>query len=389
MGFLSGRATFRRFKVTGPAPKAPTEDDLAKLAENAAGRSRMLSGDGVESGWTAGGHVLDTDFDWGKNVLDDALLFGFRTDAVRLPADLLKSYYQIDLAALANDNPSGHPSARQKREAKESARDRLEQEAKDGRYTKRKVTEVLWDLKANELLFGTTSAAQVDRLLVLFKGTFGYGFEAVTAGRLAYALAEQTEQTRAVDDASPSPFIPGLSPADVCWVPDEASRDFLGNELLLWLWFQCDEGGSTVKLADGSEAITFFSHKLMLDCPRGMTGTEAFAFEGPTRMPEALRGIQSGKMPRKAGLTLVRHDVQAEAQLLAEDLAWVGVKLPAPEEEGEDARRSARLEQVREFVRTGDLLFGAFLAERLGPGWAGTVKRIGKWLARERVGAAA
>src|SRR6476620_7948033 len=168
MGFYSGRATFARYRVAGPAPKMFTEQHLARLAERAAGRSRMLSGDGVEAGWSAGDHVLDTDFDFAKNVVNDQLFFCLRTDTLKLPSDLLRAYYAIDLAALAKSNPSGHPSARQKREAKESARDRLEQEAKDGRYTKRKTIEIVWDLKSNELLFGTTSVTQLERLLILF-----------------------------------------------------------------------------------------------------------------------------------------------------------------------------------------------------------------------------
>src|SRR5262249_61188527 len=123
-------------------------------------------------GWTAGHHILDTQFDLAKNVVNDLLFFSLRVDSLKLPADLLRAYYAIDLAALAKHNPSGLPSARQKREAKESARDRLEHEAKDGRYTRRKAIEGAWDLKSNERLFGRTSVTLIDRLLVLFQTPF-------------------------------------------------------------------------------------------------------------------------------------------------------------------------------------------------------------------------
>ena len=95
MGFYSGRATFARYKVAGPPPKRFTEHHLARLAEHAAGRSRMLSGDGVESGWTAGDHVLDTEFDFAKNVINDHLFFCLRTDTLKLPSDLLRAYYDF------------------------------------------------------------------------------------------------------------------------------------------------------------------------------------------------------------------------------------------------------------------------------------------------------
>jgi hypothetical protein len=388
MGFYSGRATFARYRVSGPAPKMFTEQHLAKLAAHAAGRSRMVPADGVDVGWSAGDHILDTEFDLAKNVINDQLFFCLRTDTVKLPSDLLRAYYSIDLAALSKHNPSGHPSARQKREAKESARDRLENEAKDGRYTKRKTVEVVWDLKSNELLFGTTSVAQIDRLLVLFKQTFGHGFEAVTAGRRAYALAELHHRTRNVDDASPSPFVPGVSPTDVVWIPDEASRDFVGNEFLLWLWYQCDDDSATFKLLDGSEATVFIARTLTLECPRGMTGHETITYEGPTRLPEAMRAIQGGKLPRKCGLTVVRHDVQYEFTLHAESLATGATKIPPPEEEDDRAWLEARAQQIRDLIETLDLLFDAFGQVRFSADWPKQLAKMQRWLSREEKRAA-
>ncbi|HKA06197.1 MAG TPA: hypothetical protein VKD71_02990 [Gemmataceae bacterium] len=383
MGFFSGRATFARYRVAGHAPRIFTEQHLAKLAEHAAGRQRMISADGVEAGWTAGEHILDTKFDLAKNIINDHLFFALCIDTMKLPSDLLRAYYAMDLAALARHNPSGRPSARQKREARESARDRLEREAKDGRFTKRKAIEVVWDRKSNELLFGTTSVTLIDRLYVLFKNTFGYGFEAVTAGRRAYALAELHNRTRSVDDASPSPFVPGLSPKDIAWVPDEASRDFIGNEFLLWLWYLCDDESATLKLLDGSEATIFLARTLTLECPRGQTGFETITHEGPTRLPEAMRAIQSGKLPRKVGVTVVRHDVQCEFTLHAETLAVGGAKIPPPEDEDERARLEARGQQLRDLNETLDLIFDAFGRVRFSAEWPKQLSKMQKWLSRE------
>lgn len=383
MGFFNGRASFLRFRVDGPAPRMFSEEHLAMLAENAAGRQRMVAADGVEVGWTAGDHILDLQFDMAKNIINDMLFFNLRTDVMKLPGDLMRAYYAIDLAALAKNNPSGHASALNKREAKESARDRLELEAKDGRYTKKKTIEVVWDLKTNELLFGTTSAAMIDRLLVLFKNTFGFAFESISAGKRAYALAEGHQRTRNVDDASPSPFVPSLSPSDVAWIPDEASRDFVGNEFLMWLWFQCEDESATIKLLDNSEVVVFMARTLSLECPRGVSGRETITHEGPTRLPEALRAIQSGKLPRKAGLTIVRHDVQYEFAISAETLGVTGAKIPAPEDEDARARLEARADQIRHLIETIDLLYDAFGQIRFSEEWPKQLARMQRWLSRE------
>jgi hypothetical protein len=383
MGFFSGRVTFGRYRVAGRSPGIFKPEHLDKLAAHAIGKQRATTADGVEVGWTAGDHILDTRFDLAKNIVNDTLHFSIRIDQQKIPGDLLRAYAQVELEGLAKNNPSGLPSQRQRREARDAARERLEQEAKDGRFLRRKAYPLLWDAQSNELLVGTTAVTVLDRLHTLFQQTFGFGFEALTAGRQAFNLAELREQTRGVDDARPSLFVPGVTPADLAWVPDEASRDFLGNEFLLWLWFMLDAENDTLPLSDGSEVAAMLARSLVLECPRGQTGKESISSDGPARLPEARRAIQAGKLPRKAGLTLVRHDRQYEVTLQAETLAVSGARLPAPEEAEERARLEERVTLLRHLIETLDLLFDSFGKVRFGEHWPKELARIQKWLQRE------
>lgn len=385
MGFFSGRVSFLRFKVDGPAPRLFDQDHLDRLAERQAGRQRLPSADGIETGWTAGEHILDTDFTLAKNIVNDTLTFELRVDTDKPPADLLRAYYAVELKALMHKNPTGQPTARQKREAKESALRRLELEARDGRYRRRKCFPVLWDRLSNEVLFGTTAVTHVDRLCGLFEQTFGYALRCVTAGPRAYYLAELHGRTRVVDDSAPSAFVPGVTPADVAWIADDSSRDFLGNEFLLWLWYHTEVVSDAVTLADGSEVVVMIARSLTLECPRGQTGYETISHEGPTSLPEARRAIQAGKLPRKAGLTLVRHSARYELTLHAETLAVSAARLPPPDEGLTDARarlddRAARL---RDLIETLDLLYDAFGQKRFGPAWEAELLAMQKWLKRE------
>lgn len=382
MGFFSGRVSCLRFKVNGAAPRTFTEEHIDRLADRRAGRQRLASADGIEAGWSAGDHILDTDFALDKNIINDTLHFELRIDTDKLPSDLMRAYYAVELKALTKDNPSGFPSARQKREAKESARERLEEEAKDGRYKKRKTVPVLWDRLTNEVLFGATSIAQVDRLCSLFEQTFQMDLECATAGPRAFHLAEVHGRTRQVDDSAPSAFIPGATPPEVAWIADETNRDFLGNEFLLWLWFVTDTDTDTLKLADDSEVTIMLARSLTLECPRGQTGHETISHEGPTRLPEARRAIQSGKLPRKVGVTMVRHDQQYEFAIQAETLAIAGAKLPPMPEEVSDARAKLeeRATQIRGLLESFDLLYDAFGARRFGKDWETELVEIQKWL---------
>src|SRR5262245_44974877 len=262
MGFFSGRVTFARFRVNGRAPGLFGPEHLERLQARAAGKQKSASSEGVEVGWSAGEHILDTQFDQAKNVVNDTLHFALRLDANKLPGDLLRAYAAIELAALARVNPSGLPSQRQKREARDVARQRVEEEARDGRFLKRRAYPVLWDAQSNELLVGTTAVTVIDRLHTLFQQTFGHAFEPLSAGVQAFRLAEARAQTRGVDDAAPSAFVPGLSAGDVVWVPDENSRDWLGNEYLLWLWYLLDAEHDTLDLPDKSEVAVMVSRSL-------------------------------------------------------------------------------------------------------------------------------
>ena len=151
----------------------------------------------------------------------------------------------------------------------------------------------------------------------------------------------------------------------------------------MWLWFQCEDESATFKLLDNSEVTVFMARTLSLECPRGVSGRETITHEGPTRLPEALRAIQSGKLPRKAGLTIVRHDVQYEFAISAETLGITGAKIPVPEDEEARARLEARADQIRHLIETTDLLYDAFGQIRFSEEWQKQLGRMQRWLSRE------
>lgn len=380
MGFLSGRVTFARFRIDGPSPGIFAPEHLAQLKKNAAGRERLASADGVEIGWTAGDHVLDTRFELEKNIVNESLHFSLRVDTSKIPSDLIHAYYRIELEGRAPSKSGKKPNAFQKKEAKAAALDRLNKEAADGRFIRRKQIPVMWDAKSNELLLGSTSASVIDQLYSLFELSFGMGFEALTAGRQAYRLAEGRKQVRSVEDAGPAPFVPGVTPSDVAWVPDEDSRDFLGNEFLLWLWYHLENEADSVKVQGGSEVTLMLNRTLTLECPRGQTGHETISSDGPTRLPESRRAIQTGKLPRKVGVTLVQHNQQYDFTIHAETLAVSSCKMPAPSEEQDRPRLEERVDQIRSLVEALDLVYDAFGRLRHGSEWPKELAKIQKWL---------
>jgi hypothetical protein len=88
-------------------------------------------------------------------------------------------------------------------------------------------------------------------------------------------------------------------------------------------------------------------------------------------------------MPRKVGLTLVRHGLQYEFTLHAETLGIGSARLPPSEEEDERARLDERATQLRSLIESLDLLFDAFGQARFASEWNKELAKMQKWLKRE------
>jgi hypothetical protein len=382
MGFLNGRITYVRYRVGGTTPLPFGEDILEQAQLHAIGRHGAAEPtDGVAVGWSGGDHVLDLTFDPEKNLFDDAMHLAIRVDTDKVPGALLRAYTRIETDARAQLNPSGYPTKAQRLEAKEAARIRAEAEAADGRFRRLAHYPVLWDGLSNTLYAGTTSTSVLERLQALFRETFDRTLEPITAGSLAYTQAETRGQERSVEDFGPVAFHGDDGYDSVAWSGEDASsRDFWGNEFLIWLWHTLQADGDTLRLPDGTEATVMVAKTLTLDCPRGETGRDCLTNEGPTRLPEAFRALQAGKLPRKAGLIIVRHGAQYELTLQAETLAVSGANLPRAE--GASGREAviARIDSLRHLVETLDLLYDAYGRRRTGSEWSEDLHRIRRWL---------
>src|SRR5262249_29667336 len=143
----------------------------------------------------------------------------------------------------------------------EAARIRAEAEAADGRFRRLAQYPVLWDGRDNILYAGATSEKVLERLRTLFRETFGRDLEPITAGSLAASLAEARGQGDSVELLGPVGFVgDDATSTSVAWAEGEgASRDFWGNEFLLWLWHTLQSDGDTVPLPDGSEVTVMLA----------------------------------------------------------------------------------------------------------------------------------
>jgi hypothetical protein len=381
MGFLSGPITFQCFLFDGSSLDPFGNEHIKTLKRFAIGQVPTSSADQADVGFLAASHILDVDFTLEKNVIGEALHCAVRIDTHQIPSAVRKAWLQIELATLAAENESGKPTKAQRREAKEAVEARCEEEIQTGKFRRMQQFPVLWDARQSILYCGGSSAGAAEHCTDLWSRAFDLELTRLSAGRRAQQWAAEAKRAKALDDAVPSAFRPGDERTDIDWWDQELGNfDFLGNEFLLWLWWRWETESDTIVLPDGSEVTGMFARTLSLQCPHGESGKETISAEAPTRLPEAAQAIRSGKLPRKAGLILVRHGQQYELVLQAETFTISGAKIQAGEAEEGGDNLEDRVECIRGLHETVDQLYRVFCERRIGKEWTGDLEQIRRWL---------
>lgn len=381
MGFDSGALAFTRFHVVGEVSRLPDEETIEKFAALALREGEETTSD-VDYGWCGPRHVLDGDFGVGNLVYNDCVHVGLRVDTNRVPTELKRAYVEMETAAAASTNPSGFASKRQKKEAKDAAKKKIEEDLASGKFRRSKMTNVLWDMP-NHTLYAAVSASGREQLIELFERTQNCTLEPITSGNLALSRMEANGKRREYEDLTPTRFaaIAGDPPAEYPWTAKgDQAKDFLGNEFLMWLWNEAGSKGGEVALGDHA-ATVMFSKTIDLDCCYGQSGRTQLKFEVPTEMIEAMDALRSGKVVRKAGLTVALHGQLFTLNLGGEGLTVGGLKLP--EIEKADSARvvfEERITLLRDFMKGMDQIFDAFLKVRAGESWDGHAEAMRRWI---------
>lgn len=385
MGFASGTMSFRRFAVMGESPKAIEQSMLDALSEHALRVGEVCVPEEVAYGWSGGRHILDGNFSFEHNVYGDALLFGLRIDTNKVPGELKKAYQLMEEEAQAAQNPSGFISKNQKREAKEITARKIEDDLRSGQFRRSKLVPVLWDLPS-QTVYCSASASTEEKLLEIFERTFDLTLMPLSAGSLSLRTLEPKGRRRDYEDLKPTRFVIGPEgenqSAEYPWVAKGPEpKDFLGNEFLVWLWHEADRNGGIVPTTRGRDATILFDRSLDLDCVFGQTGKDSLRGQGPTRMPEALDALRSGKVPRKAGIIVDANGQQYSFNFNAETFGIGSLKLPDVEEaETPRVVLEERITMLRDFCQTIDGLFDSFLKTRGSSSWESHTTQLRRWI---------
>jgi hypothetical protein len=381
MAFLAGSLGFDRFQVNGETPEAFGPEHLELMEKFSSGKLKSSSEDASIVGFLGGQHLFDQTFSEEKNIIHGTLHAAMRIDTNQIPSAIRKAWLQIELNALLAENPERRPTKAEREEAKQAVEDRCQAELATGKYHRMAQFPILWDSQTRIFYFGGSGASACNHCADLMERVFNIELERISAGKLARNWAQRNNANAALDDISPAVFHPSHSGGLAAWAnSDSIQPDFLGNEFFMWLWHSLETQSDTITLTDGSEVTAMFAKNLVLECPLGESGKETISSEIPTKLPEALEAIRNGKMPRKAGLVLVRFGQQYELNLQAEMFSVGGAKLQADKEAKAQEVFESRIDAIRTLNETIDLLFESFCQLRVSKAWGETLDRIAHWI---------
>jgi hypothetical protein len=387
MAFASGPVTFKRFFVDGAAPKRVDQDLLDAAARRAIGQGSVVTKDGGEAGWVTGDHILDTKFDFAKNAIAECLYLAMRIDANKPPSDLLRSYQKIHEQALLEKSGREFLTKQERREARDAAKNQADKEAKAGRFRRMHQYPVLWDLVRNQVYLAATAPAVVDRFAVLFKETFDRALTAATAGEMASRFAGAARLAGSYEELRPAQFTTPPEGAEMehGFAPGEEARskDYLGTEWLMWLWYRSRHEEVDVTPANGEEdAIGRFEKSLELDCAYKMTGSVTIRTDDPSHCPEATAALAAGKLPIRAGLQLAHRGEAYACAVRGDVMHFGGVLLPlSTEPDNPRVLFEERTAKLRDFTDAVSASYNEFLRHRLSSRWPKLLAAIRAWIA--------
>ncbi len=158
-----------------------------------------------------------------------------------------------------------------------------------------------------------------------------------------------------------------------------ASKRFLGNEFMLWLWHQDDINDGAHKLGDDHVEM-HFDDRIQLEAALAEAETSDLKGGAPAHSPEAHKALQIGKRVSKAKLRLIKGEREWLFNVDAADFSISGVKTPAVLSKADDEPFFERLFLIEELSDAWAGLYRAFLQIRLGKDWEKTRKELSDWI---------
>jgi len=306
--------------------------------------------------------------------LDGFLCFSLRQDKRRVPTGLLHEQLAAKCAEWLEQNPGFTRVPKQKRE---EIRDAVRVGLLAKALPSQTVHDVVWDLSTNLIRFCNISNSGLELFDHLFRKTFpGMSLKLVTPYVRALAVIPDPERVDAMVKANKAG---GESILEII-----KENTWIGEDFLLWLLH--------VQAGDGMftrpEVTAWIDNRLIL-CGSTEDGSQKVSFSGSqNKLDEIRAALTAGKKFTEARIYMEAGEASWSLTLKGARFDFAGFKCPSVRIEKDNTvdemmeRQAVFFERV-ELVKKGqdlfDIVFEAFLADRLSPTWGEKLVTIQAW----------
>lgn len=380
MAFASGSVSFRRYFVSGKAPKDITEPFIEALNSKSFGRLGVAS-DNTQVGWITTRHLFDTELHAGRIAVGRFAHLAMRMDRYAPPAAIVKSYVRLEEQAMLEAKGRQFLSPGERKQARETGRMRAEQEARGGAFRRISSFPVLIDLESRVVCFGNTNVLAGDKFLELFEDTFNCSLDPATPERVAFRALQPAGRERSLENLAAFHLVDAPSDGEDGSGYAERDLSFLGREFLTWLWYRTDQAERGLRLRAGDDVSVMIDKSMRLVCDFRQSGSAVLAGEGVASFPEARAALTTGKQPTRVGMIVGGSVGEFTFVLDGPSLAVSGLIMPEDKDQESDplARLERRFERIIDMTQLLDGLFELFLEQRLSREWPALSRHLSQW----------
>jgi hypothetical protein len=313
----------------------------------------------VSVGWCTPADPTGDSFDVNDMDAGGHWWLRFRVDAKKFPASKL----QMEVAN-AERSRGKKLSARERRELK----DDLHEQLLPGILPRTQFFDVLVSKDLGTAFLLSTSKAAREAFAKLAKDSFGITVERLTSG---------AHRSLKVDKLTPTVF-PGRGPKQL-ELP--GAGEYLGCELLLWLWWKWETDGGEFSIPSGIVGIAIDDR---VEFEAGDDETSMVLRHGlTTQSAEARTALRNGRVPTKARLLVAKGNLLWTVTLDGASLAMGSVRLPEDSDDCETAGdvTADRAENWLGLHTLVEHLFDKFMGDRVSMAWAAKAREIAEWMA--------
>lgn len=158
-------------------------------------------------------------------------------------------------------------------------------------------------------------------------------------------------------------------------------RRFLGNEFIVWLWFESEKNDGNFDVDPIGPFALWFENTITLESTAIQVEQSKLKGAAPSSTQEAREALRHGKLPTQARIRIEQGPHQFACMLTASTMGLSSVTIPAMLKDEPEEKFYERMYLIEQLEKYFDSLYTEFLELRLSPAWEQeNVPEIAKWV---------